>query len=175
MTPIERLKIGDQGELLSRLLLPAVETNDDKWLPSVPIGVYLRERIRTALFILEACCWAPGPDGECYNITPDEEALIRSWLHGVHESLVTVAMARYRAIIRLVEVPVQNRLGSEEVRHYSLFAQAAHIFKVLRRLVGQFPALWEAEYVFRRRTDYHFEEMEHTILDDEIPDKEVAG
>ncbi|KAJ7430372.1 hypothetical protein B0H11DRAFT_2263547 [Mycena galericulata] len=70
-------------------------------------------------------------------------------------------MARYRAIIRLFEIPVETRLGSEEVQRYSLFAQGSYLFSILRRLVLHFPAVSMAEYVFRRRTVYHFEEMEH--------------
>ncbi|KAJ7457224.1 hypothetical protein B0H11DRAFT_1925162 [Mycena galericulata] len=158
---IRVLKIEEHGELLSSLLLSAAETGDENWEPIIPIAVYLRERIRPALFILEACCWAPGRHGERYQITPGEEALIRSWLHAIHESLVTVAMARYRAIIRLFEIPVETRLGSEEVQRYSLFAQGSYLFSILRRLVLHFPAVSMAEYVFRRRTVYHFEEMEH--------------
>ncbi|KAJ7435087.1 hypothetical protein B0H11DRAFT_2257575 [Mycena galericulata] len=122
MSPIEQLKIEEHGELLSSLLLSAAETGDENWEPIVPIAVYLREHIRPALFILEACCWAPGRHGERYQITPGEEALIRSWLHAIRESLVTVAMARYRAHATRGRTPL-NR-GRTGERDYTSVASA---------------------------------------------------
>ncbi|KAJ7502408.1 hypothetical protein B0H11DRAFT_2223324 [Mycena galericulata] len=120
----------------------------------------MRERIRPALFILEACSWSPGDKSRPPPIPQDEELAIRDWLSALHGSLAIAGVFRSRALVRLADIPQEKRLGSDDVYRYSLFGQATHIFEIFREISYRFPPIARSEDAARRRAWFHMEEME---------------
>lgn len=89
MTSGARLFIPQHYVLLDRLLLTDAELDNPTWESSRDFVSDLRERVRPAVFILEASAWGPGDQHTSPSISFVEEVIIRAFLVKLQRSIVS--------------------------------------------------------------------------------------